>query len=266
MPKLSELLSGIDESAAQDTQDQANRNRAYIERLSNQAKNEALGLFSQSQNAMTTGLNQAMDVQQGALTQAGSAFNQGNRNAQATQVGGLNAYRDALMGNNVDLHSWGAPQIDVNADFMNQRLGSAQLPQELQGLISGRGEGSTMGNVNFDWRNYLGQEQNQDLLSGFNTQEWTNDPRQWGEEWWMKSAQQAGDPRIASAAGRAPPSAANGTLGWQGFIDQYPDLQAGYDRASGWANTPREWGEGWWMDEAKRVGDPRYEEALSGII
>jgi hypothetical protein len=95
--------------------------RAFIERMSDEAKAAALHLFQGGQQARQRGSQSALDVLGGALPQQLQAFQQGNVGAQEALLGGQTDFRNTIMG---------LPQgpqfqprtIDINTGFLPSSL------------------------------------------------------------------------------------------------------------------------------------------------
>lgn len=169
----------------------------FIERITRQAKQEALALFGPGVDASRGGFQSALDIQAQTIPQQFQAFQQGNIDAQNLQAGGMRGFRDAIMGNPIDMDSWQPNRIPIDTSFSQQQLPPSQVTPELQDALSGRN--APIGTTGFDYQNFLSQPGNRDILLAQQEAQWTRNPREWMERVWVPEAVKAGDPRYDQA-------------------------------------------------------------------
>lgn len=202
MGLLSDLLGGTDDSAQKETIRQNQATQEFIKQQTEKARQDALTLFPASQETVRQGFQGALDIFGQSMPQQRELMQQGNIDAQNLQAAGLGAFRDAILGNPVNLQGFVPNRLDAGGMTMPE-LPPAALGSEMVGALQGN--------------------------TGFR------------------------------------PGMGGNTMDWDRLFANNPDLAQAYGRASGWADTPQQWGNEWWFDEARRGNDPRYLDALKGI-
>jgi hypothetical protein len=134
---VSGIFGGTDTSA----QDAASAGAA-------QARQDALGLFPQAQQARRQGFQGALDVLSQSIPAQLQAFQQGNVGAQNQLISGLPQFQNAILGNQADLSAFQPTTVSAPPPFTlptlagAQSSGSAQNPQ-VQAFINALSGGAS---------------------------------------------------------------------------------------------------------------------------
>jgi hypothetical protein len=121
MGSVVETIFGGTDDSAQRAQAGANQEtQAYIDQRAQQAREDLLRLFPESQRQQQQGFSAALDVLRGAIPQQMQLSEQGSMRAQQQLGSGSEQFRNAIMGLPVDFQTMQQPSsMPVNLDWLN---------------------------------------------------------------------------------------------------------------------------------------------------
>jgi hypothetical protein len=119
---VSGIFGGTDTSAQDAAIGQNAAAAAAIRAATQQARNDALGLFPQGQQARSLGFQGALDVLGQTIPQQLQAFQAGNVGAQQNLAAGLPQFQNAILGGQVDFSAFQPTRIPIDTGFASQQL------------------------------------------------------------------------------------------------------------------------------------------------
>lgn len=170
---VKKVMGGTDKSSLKAQQAANEQSQRYIQDTVNQARGESKDLFGGATRNRNMGYQQGLDVLGQSMPQQADLFSQGNYGAQQALLGGMDPFRQAIMGQPVDTSQMQAQRFNYDPSFMQQQLPQFQNPVDMlgggpaqeQGPGMGQRIGQAMQGFSQGWEgngaNYLDQLQSQ---------------------------------------------------------------------------------------------------------
>ena len=117
MGLISDFFGGNEDAAKANK-----RSVAYSKQMAEQARGDALELFSLADANRNLGLQSAMDVFGQSAPQQINAFQGGNIAAQQSLLAGMPQYQNAIMGNEINMQGLRPFQAGVDMSTFQQQL------------------------------------------------------------------------------------------------------------------------------------------------